>query len=237
MPHATFEHHHRAERCFDRDRLVGFVACRIAAAQMTARHDARRAVAVREFVETPRDVDALRRRRPRLGHEDLIRVQHALLAAGTDDVRRQIAEQRRPADHRTNQPQRRGMLDEFDENRIATQHVPHALIGVAVVEPEPRLLAPLREVVSGRAIQRGAGAIDLRRRQTRRRRGTDRTARCRVRLARDRLSALAMSWELMLAPRRGADKHRDLFVGAINPRTQRPPRSAAATFRRCCAAD
>ena len=111
MPHTALEHHHRAERRFDRDRLIGFVGRRIAAAPMTARHDARRSVAGREFVETPRHVDALRRRRPRFGHEDLIRMQHAFLAAGSHDIRRQIAEQRRPADYRADQPQRRRMFD------------------------------------------------------------------------------------------------------------------------------
>ena len=128
----------------------------------------------RKRIETPRDVDALRRGGPRFRNEDLIGVHHARMRAGADDVRRQVAEQRGPADHRANQAQRRGMFDELGEHRVAVQHVPHTLIGVAVVEAEVRLLAPLREIVSGCFVERGPRAFDLRPNSTRRRRDTSR---------------------------------------------------------------
>ena len=152
VPDAAFEHHHRAERRLDRHRLVGIGRCWISTSQVAARHHARAAVLGGEFIETPRHVHALWRRGPRLRNENLIGVQHAGVGTRTDDVRRQIAEQRGPANHGADQAQRGRMLHEFGENRIPVQHVPYALIGVAVVEAETRLLAPLRAIVGGRRV-------------------------------------------------------------------------------------
>jgi hypothetical protein len=81
-------------------------------------------------------------------------VQHHLPAAGSGDVRRQVAEQHGPAEHGAEQTHRDRVDGEVLEHRRPAEQVPDTLVGLIVrVVAEEVLYSPARTVFGGSRIQ------------------------------------------------------------------------------------